>query len=229
MHTNKINNKRYIGITGQDTPEDRWRNGRGYRTGYFKNAILKYGWDNFEHEILEDGLTLDEANEKEKYYIQFYNSFGENGYNLTLGGDGSSGYKPSLEVRHNSSEYMKAYWTDERKAEISVERRKPDSVYQSVEFKQKISNKVTGERNPNYNHKWTDEMKEALREKQKNNPIYRNENNPNAKRIMCVETGECFDCIKYAMEKYNIKTHGSITVALKYPTRTAGGKHWIIL
>jgi TPP-dependent indolepyruvate ferredoxin oxidoreductase alpha subunit len=110
-----------------------------------------------------------------------------------------------------------------------VERRKPDSVYQSVEFKQKISNKVTGERNPNYNHKWTDEMKEALREKQKNNPIYRNENNPNAKRIMCVETGECFDCIKYAMEKYNIKTHGSITVALKHPTRTAGGKHWIII
>ena len=185
MHTNKINNKRYIGITGQDTPEDRWRNGRGYRTGYFKNAISKYGWDNFEHEILEDGLTLDEANEKEKYYIQFYNSFGENGYNLTFGGDVTSGHKPSLEARQSSSEYMKAYWTDE--------------------------------------------MKEALREKQRNNPIYRNEKNPNAKRIMCVETGECFDCIKYAMEKYNIKTHGSITVALKHPTRTAGGKHWILI
>ena len=27
-------------------------------------------------------------------------------------------------------------------------------------------------------------------------------------------------------EKYHIKNYGSITVALKHPTRTAGGLHW---
>ena len=43
---------------------------------------------------------------------------------------------------------------------------------------------------------------------------------------MCIETGEVFDCIKYAREKYQIKSEGSMTVALKYPTRTAGGLHW---
>lgn len=68
--------------------------------------------------------------------------------------------------------------------------------------------------------------KKKLSEKQKQNPIYKNENNPNAKRVICVETGEIFECIKYAREKYNIKSEGSMTVALKHPTRTAGGLHW---
>ena len=33
-----------------------------------------------------------------------------------------------------------------------------------------------------------------------------NENNPRATRVICVETGEVFDCIKFAMQKYNIKS-----------------------
>ena len=53
-----------------------------------------------------------------------------------------------------------------------------------------------------------------------------NENNPNAKRIMCIETSEIFNCIKYAKEKYNIKSDGSLTVALKNQNRTAAGLHW---
>ena len=49
MHRNKINGKIYIGQTCQN-PQKRWDNGRGYETSTrFFNAILKYGWDNFEH------------------------------------------------------------------------------------------------------------------------------------------------------------------------------------
>ena len=74
MHTNTINNKKYIGITGQNPPERRWRNGgSGYsHSGYFRNAINKYGWENFTHEILISELTFEEACELEKYYIKFY-------------------------------------------------------------------------------------------------------------------------------------------------------------
>ena len=76
-HKNKINKKIYIGITGQK-PERRWRNGQGYKTStYFYNAIQKYGWDNFEHIILQFNLTQQEAEEKEKYYIQKYNTLND--------------------------------------------------------------------------------------------------------------------------------------------------------
>lgn len=87
-HTNKKNGKVYIGQTIQK-PEDRWKNGAGYRSCVkFYNAIQKYGWDNFEHEILEQKeMTQKEADEKENYYISFYNSQNdEKGYNITEGG-----------------------------------------------------------------------------------------------------------------------------------------------
>ena len=86
-HKNKINKKIYIGITGQK-PERRWRNGQGHKTStYFYNAIQKYGWNNFEHIILQFNLTQQEAEQKEKYYIQKYNTLNDiYGYNIKKGG-----------------------------------------------------------------------------------------------------------------------------------------------
>lgn len=56
-HTNKINGKKYIGITSQK-PQHRWKNGQGYRNNeYFFRAIEKYGWHNFTHEILYTDLS----------------------------------------------------------------------------------------------------------------------------------------------------------------------------
>lgn len=88
MHKNKINNKVYIGQTIQE-PKDRWKNGAGYKTCYkFYHAIQKYGWDNFEHIILEQGEWSQEiANQKEAYYIKLYNATDPNqGYNIKEGG-----------------------------------------------------------------------------------------------------------------------------------------------
>ena len=62
MHKNKLNNKVYIGITGQK-PELRWNEGKGYKyNSHFYAAINKYGWyEGFEHIILYDNLTKEEA------------------------------------------------------------------------------------------------------------------------------------------------------------------------
>lgn len=89
MHINKINDKKYIGITCQN-PKRRWSNGNGYSgCTHFENAIKKYGWDNFEHIILLENLTKKEAINKEKELIFKYNTTNANfGYNLSLGGDG---------------------------------------------------------------------------------------------------------------------------------------------
>lgn len=82
-------NKVYIGVTCQNPPEKRWANGKGYRDNkHFNNAILKYGWRNFLHEILLVELTKEEAIEKETELIAKYNATNrEYGYNIALGGN----------------------------------------------------------------------------------------------------------------------------------------------
>ena len=90
MHINKINNKRYVGITFRE-PEQRWQKGYGYhRQPKFYNAILKYGWDNFEHIILEQDIpTEEEALKLETFYIKKYDTV-NNGYNTVEEGQCSS-------------------------------------------------------------------------------------------------------------------------------------------
>jgi len=53
----------------------------------FRNAIQKYGWDNFIHEILFENLTLDEANKLEEQLIKEHNTMSPFGYNLKFGGN----------------------------------------------------------------------------------------------------------------------------------------------
>ena len=88
--TNKINGKSYV---GQSTDiERRWRE-HHYR--YWNNdnviymAFRKYGIENFDFSIIEECSTQ-ELNSREEYWINYYDSY-YNGYNETVGGDGSSG------------------------------------------------------------------------------------------------------------------------------------------
>ena len=81
------NHKVYIGQTCQNINR-RWRDGEGYKhSPRFYSAILHYGWKNFTHEILEDNLTAEAANEREQYWIKYYDTY-HNGYNQTMGGEG---------------------------------------------------------------------------------------------------------------------------------------------
>jgi group I intron endonuclease len=90
--TNEINNKIYIGKTEENNPIKRWKEHcRDYKKERNKNrplylAMLKYGLDNFSFTVIEQ---TDNANEREKYWIEQYDSF-KKGYNITLGGDGKS-------------------------------------------------------------------------------------------------------------------------------------------
>ena len=88
MHKNKINGKRYIGITCM-IPEKRWNNGKGYNYNeHFYRSILKYGWnEGFDHFILHKNLTKEEAEQKEIELIAKYNLTNQNnGYNIGIGG-----------------------------------------------------------------------------------------------------------------------------------------------
>lgn len=88
---NKCNDKVYIGQTTQGA-ENRWKQHckpceRKRKNYTLYKAMNKYGVENFYYEVLENNVPYEELDEREKYYIEKYDSF-KHGYNSTPGGDG---------------------------------------------------------------------------------------------------------------------------------------------
>ena len=110
--TNLINNKCYIGQSVHI--EKRWYDEK--RRAFAENAneydlprsraFRKYGLENFSFEILEE-CPIDMLNSREQYYIKYYNSITPNGYNITIGGNSSSGVKLNLEKVEEISEALR--------------------------------------------------------------------------------------------------------------------------
>ena len=100
--------KRYIGITCREDLNKRWRNGEGYsKNTPFGKAIEDFGWDNIKHEILDTNLDEFTAKCLEEYYIFSFRTFVGfsdcNGYNMTLGGDGTIGREYTEETKNRIS------------------------------------------------------------------------------------------------------------------------------
>lgn len=106
--TNLINSKIYIGLTTKSLEQRKYKHIRDAFNNdsifAFHKALRKYKQNNFIWEVIDTAKTQDELNEKEIHWIEFYNSFGVNGYNLTRGGEGRSGYSLSVETRKKISE-----------------------------------------------------------------------------------------------------------------------------
>lgn len=98
MHTSKTSGKSYIGKTSK-TVEQRLNehfnhaNNEKIKTTHFHKALLKYGLDDFDTVVLEE---TEDSSEREKFWIKHYDTL-NNGYNMTAGGDGASGYKQTSE------------------------------------------------------------------------------------------------------------------------------------
>lgn len=75
------------------------------------NARKKYGPRNFEYEILKvieeknHNKLCSELNKYEIYYIGLYDSF-KNGYNMSIGGDGSMGYHLTEEHKEKITKFL---------------------------------------------------------------------------------------------------------------------------
>lgn len=88
--TNLINNKIYIGQT-KNKPELRWKSENTDKYSDIGKAIQKYGVENFKNEIIDKAYSKEELNQKEKYWIEYYNSQDyDKGYNRTKGGSGGN-------------------------------------------------------------------------------------------------------------------------------------------
>lgn len=135
-YTNLINGKIYIGKTyrlNKRMCEHKYRKDNTY----FHNALKKYGFENFKYEVIAQTDNDKTLNFLEIYYIRKFNSFGENGYNLTHGGEGTLGYTVS-----------------ERVKEIVSKTHKGKIVSNETKIKMSLSGKGKhnhkGEKNPNW-------------------------------------------------------------------------------
>lgn len=165
-------NKVYIGLTKQ-TPQKRWGNGSNYSNNkYFTNAIKKYGWKNFKHEILYENISVERAKELEQQLISHYRSSeSEFGYNISLGGESGFGYKHTDEAKKRISESEKGrtspmkgrHHSDETKKKISLANKGKTRRFgfvMSEETKKKISESQKGKPKPKPT---TTEYKEKMR------------------------------------------------------------------
>jgi group I intron endonuclease len=104
---NLVNGKKYIGKSFDDIEKNRWYNHKNmlrrsvHGNKYLQNSWNKYGEENFKFWIVEEHLENDEKKlgEIERKYIKEWNTRIPNGYNLTDGGEGISGYKHTDESR----------------------------------------------------------------------------------------------------------------------------------
>lgn len=186
MHKNKFNGKVYIGQTFQDNPNNRWQNGHGYiKQPKFFSDIIKYGWLNFEHSILEQDLTQQEANEREDFWIKHFNSC-KNGYNTVAENNRTEAQKKtdSLIICLNTN---KAYKTlKEASLDTGVD---PSAISRCYGGQRKSAGVVDGI--PRF---W------ILSTANKNliNKIKDNYNNA-TKKIVCIETSQVFNSLDEAI------------------------------
>lgn len=112
--TNMINGKKYI---GQKKYMKHWENYLGSGV-ILRNAINKYGRDNFKREIIEDCITKEDLDRKEKYWISFYDATNnKNFYNIALGGDGGN---TTYGYTQNQKEIMKINRSKSAKNKINL-------------------------------------------------------------------------------------------------------------
>lgn len=245
-HTNKINGKCYIGQT--KNIKSRWRV-EGYKyCRKFYRAIIKYGWINFEHEILKE-CSSENVDYWESYYISFYDSI-KNGYNLESGGC----------VNKKVSEETKKLISEAGKGRVSYFRGKEPwnkGLKMSDDYRQKLSNAHKGKKGKpcdietrkkisqaQIGKKISDETRKKLSISHKGKPssnkgrTFNEEWRRNLslahlgkkpiatmKKICNITIGEIFESITEAANKYKI-SRSHISTVCKGKRKTVGGFEW---
>lgn len=105
---NQINNKIYIGQTlrfdRRITEHKSKLNNQYHNNSYLQRSWNKYGEEKFEFKILEDNICKNELYDRERYWIDHFNTFEGEGYNLTCGGFGFSGEShPNSKINKNTA------------------------------------------------------------------------------------------------------------------------------
>ena len=196
MHVNKVNGKKYIGITSESV-NARWRGGKSYKANpHFTNAIKKYGWENFEHIILFENLTQEDAMNKEVELIANYKNTPEGVYNMTGGGEHYKHTQESIKKISESKKHM---------SKQSLE-----NVRKAAQLRD-----FNGENNPYYGKHHSEETKQKLKQnhwsKTKKEEVSKRlseklsgQNSPCSKQIIKLNNQQIYDTIAQCSQENSI-------------------------
>ena len=145
--------KYYVGQTVGTMEQRAGKDGRRYNwdnldcNNKFANGIRKWGWNSFEGRVLEE-VYEEDLNELEKFYIEYFDSY-KNGYNSTLGGEGTRGHNPYAnkteeemeEIKEKKSKSLsivnkKRFQDPKLREKLSIARRK---CWEDKEYREKLS------------------------------------------------------------------------------------------
>lgn len=120
---NDINDKVYIGqsVNAEQRFVQHCKASSSKENSLIAKAIQKYGKEHFHFELLEKQII--NYNEREKYWIEYYNSLTPNGYNILSGGEVPPSYKgiehPNASI--NDEETLKSLKKDLKETQLSYE------------------------------------------------------------------------------------------------------------
>lgn len=233
-HTDPIG-KVYIGMTCASNPEHRWAKGMKYKDQpRFFSAIVKYGWDNFSHEIVLRDLEYEEACEAEKRMICEYNSCDRRyGYNISPGGESSIPYGERAiseatreEMRFKQSESMKEKWKDPSFREKTLTALRENA--KRPEYRQHVSDGVKHAlKDESLRKQRSEAMKKRLRDdvfKEKCVASLRNSQGKIMRPVMCVETGVQYPSIAQASRESGVSISAIHKSATHRTSKTE--THW---
>ena len=245
MTTNKINNKKYI---GQHTNLNDYYLGSGK---ILFRAVNKYGKENFEKEIIEHCHSQKELDEKERYWIKYYDAVkSRDFYNIHVGGCGGDTYSGRSEEEkiafkktmsnvttgENNGMYGKNHSTESKEKMSKTKKLNPSPKFQSKEFKEKISKATKAENNPMFGKKHTKESKNKMsinstgKTSGERNGMYgkSGEDCLNGKKIYQYLDGKMtklireFNSVSSVLMEYNLIGHSSLYKAMKLNKKYKG-------
>lgn len=227
---NKINGKRYVGMTTQSL-EDRIAQhvseSRYSRKKLIHKAIAKYGIDSFVISVLDEAHDLEQLKELERYYITTLSTLAPNGYNLTYGGDGVFGYKHSDNARALISDSSRALWVrlyndaDKLNARNRAISDNLKGRVFSEEHRKKLSNSAKeriGDKNPFYGKIHSSDTKDKISQANKGK-IHKSRRKPVRMRGESIDItfGSCMEAYQYLFDNgYTTnKSYRSVTSMIK--------------
>lgn len=213
-------NKQYIGITSNIKQRQKQHKSAATKgcNYHFARAIRKYGYENFNFEVLDEADVFELAVNLEKYYIRTLKTKSPNGYNITDGGEGTQGVIRSEHQRQEHSKFMKGRISPRKGVTVSVETRRKQSLAKkgkpshrkglkleiTPELHEKLSKAHMGCKAWNKGLNFTSEHLQNLKEAR----MYQ------CKAVKCLETGRIYETAREAAKLTGI-SRGAIYKNIK--------------